>query len=380
MKILQVIPYFTPKRGGPVNGTYALSKELAHKGNDVTIITTDFEFDKNYAASLETVGVKIVPVKCVANIGLFLYSPAMKSWLEANLKNFDVIHMRDFRSYQNVVVERIAKRLKIPYIVQAHGSLPRIIEKQNLKKLYDWVWGYRILKNASKAIALTNSEVTQYKQMGVKDENIVIIPNGLDVEIFENLPKYGQFREKHGITTKLMVLYLGRIHKIKGIDLLIKSFSSFAKETSDAILVIAGPDAGYLPTLQKLAKKLNLEKKVLFVGPLYGRDKLEAYVDADVYVLPSIYEVFGLTLLEACACNTPVITTDRCGLADIINGQVGLVVPYNENALCRALSLILGDETMRQNFGKKGKLLVQEQFNLEKISKQLENLYQSISH
>jgi glycosyltransferase involved in cell wall biosynthesis len=288
--------------------------------------------------------------------------------------------MHNYRSYQNIIACASAKKHGIPFVLQPHGSLPKIVEKKTLKTLFDVFWGRKIINAASKIIAVSNTEVNQFKKFGVDPSKIVTIPNGLDLQKYSNLPPIGKFREKYGIKEKHMILYLGRIHKIKGIDLLIKSFNSFTKETNNAILVIAGPDAGYLRTLEKLAKELRIEKKILFTGPLYDMDKLEAYVDADVYVLPSIYEAFPVTLLEACACSTPVITTDRCGLADIIDGQAGLVVPYNENALCRALSLILGDEAMRQEFGKKGKLLVREQFNLEKISKQIETLYQSILH
>jgi glycosyltransferase involved in cell wall biosynthesis len=380
MQVLYILPFFTPSRGGSVEVPCQMAKSLSEKGHKITIVTTDFEFNKTYAASLEAYGVHIIAAKCVANLGLFLYSPSLKSWLNENVNKFDVVHMHNYRSYQNIIACASAKKHGIPFVLQPHGSLPKIVEKKTLKTLFDVFWGRKIINAASKIIAVSNTEVNQFKKFGVDPSKIVTIPNGLDLQKYSNLPPIGKFREKYGIKEKHMILYLGRIHKIKGIDLLIKSFNSFTKETNNAILVIAGPDAGYLRTLEKLAKELRIEKKILFTGPLYDMDKLEAYVDADVYVLPSIYEAFPVTLLEACACSTPVITTDRCGLADIIDGQAGLVVPYNENALCRALSLILGDEAMRQEFGKKGKLLVREQFNLEKISKQIETLYQSILH
>ncbi|GAI33437.1 unnamed protein product, partial [marine sediment metagenome] len=90
-------------------------------------------------------------------------------------------------------------------------------------------------------------------------------------------------------------------------------------DVSDTLLVFVGPDDGYLPALKKLVKELMIEEKVLFTGPLFGKEKLEAYVDADVYVLPSSYEIFGLTVLEACACGTPVVVTEACGLANWVD-------------------------------------------------------------
>jgi len=109
MKILQVIPFFTPARGGSVTVSYYLSKELSKSGHEVTIITTDFEFDEEYAKSIE--GVNVISFKCIANHGLFLYSPSMKKWLRDNINNFDVVHLHNFRSYQNNVVYKYAKKI-----------------------------------------------------------------------------------------------------------------------------------------------------------------------------------------------------------------------------------------------------------------------------
>ena len=123
--------------------------------------------------------------------------------------------------------------------------------------------------------------------------------------------------------------------------------------------------------------ELKISDKVLFTGPLYGEKKLEAYVDADVYVLPSVYETFPVSVLEACACGTPVIVTDRCGIADVIDGQVGLVVTYDKNQLQDALQRVLSDDQMRQRFGNGGKSLVREKSNWSKITELMESVYLS---
>ncbi len=113
-------------------------------------------------------------------------------------------------------------------------------------------------------------------------------------------------------------------------------------------------------------------------GPLYGREKLKAYVDADVFVNPRADEIFGLVFLEALACGTPVICSQGCGIADVINGQVGLAVPYDKGALCKAMLDMLYDNKKRQEFGQRGKLLVCQQFDWEKIGKQVEDIYNSM--
>jgi glycosyltransferase involved in cell wall biosynthesis len=127
--------------------------------------------------------------------------------------------------------------------------------------------------------------------------------------------------------------------------------------------------------MKRLISELGIEEKVLFTGPLYGIDKIEAYIDADVYILPSVYETFPVSVIEACACGTPVIVTDRCGIANIIDGQVGLAVPYDEDALGKAILDILSDTNKKREYGINGKLLAREKLNWSKIVEQIEAVY-----
>ena len=156
-----------------------------------------------------------------------------------------------------------------------------------MKWVYDVLFGYRLLRDASKVIALSTVEAEQYRAMGVPEEKIAIIPNGIDLTEYANLPLKGSFKKKFGIDEdEKIVLYLGRIHKIKGIDILVRAFAEIIEKLDDVKLVIVGPDDGYLGEIETQIKSLNIKNKVLIPGPLYGEDKLAAYVDADVYVLP----------------------------------------------------------------------------------------------
>ena len=122
-------------------------------------------------------------------------------------------------------------------------------------------------------------------------------------------------------------------------------------------------------------RELNVEDSITLTGPLYGTDKLVAYVDADVCVLPSVYEVFGITLIEALICGTPVIATDRCGVADWIKDRGGYVVPYDPTALRHALEMMLANESLRKEFGEQGRKLVLEQFTWSGTVDKVENIY-----
>ena len=385
MKILQVTKFFKPswESGGPARVVYEISKKLVERGHDVTVYTTDGFKSRLDVEKNKPVDVDGIRTYYFRNLSSYLtrtlllpipyYLPMVA---RKEIRDFDVIHIHECRNMPTVVTHHYAKKYNIPYILQAHGAVLPFFQKQRLKKYYDHAWGTAILKDASKVIALTKTEVEQYKKMGVDEDKIEIIPNGIDLSEYENLPKKGEFRDRYSISEdEKVILYLGRIHKIKGIDLLVKAFADLIKELDDVRLVIAGPDDGFLSTLEEQIEDLKIGDRILFTGPLYERDKLKAYVDADVYVLPSVYETFPVTVLEACACGTPVIVTGRCGIADIVDGKVGCVVGYDKDQLRDAIFKILSDEELRRRFGEEGERLVMEEFEWSAIIERIEKIY-----
>lgn len=384
MKILQVTPTFIRSRfGGITRVSYNLAKFLVKGGHDVTVYTTDINDrysripDANRVNNID--GINVHYFKNLSNLlaskRLFL-PKGLFTVTKREIKNFDVVHIHGYRDSPAVIIHYYAKRFGIPYVLQAHGSTTTFFHRGIPKRIFDKLWGYEILRDAAKLIALTRVEVKQYGSLGVSEDRIEIISNGVDLSEFDNLPQRGEFRKKYGLGgDQKIILYLGRINKIKGLDLLAGAFADLSTPVNDIKLVIVGPDDGYLSSLKKVVAALKISDKVIFIGPLFGQEKLEAYVDADVYVLPSYYEIFSLTVLEALACGTPVIVTDRCGIADVISGQTGLVVPYDKDQLRDALLHILADNKMRLEFGEKGKSLVREKFNWEKIAGQIESLY-----
>lgn len=376
MKILQVIPYFAPRWGGDVNVCYSLSKELNKLGHDVTIITTDFEYDSDYAQSLKNV--KVIPFRRVANLGMFLYSSGMKRWLRSNISEYDIVHLHSFRSYQNNIVSKYAKEFDVPYIVQPHGSLPRIVEKKGLKQLYDMVWGNGILEHASKIVAVSGNEVEQFRQAGIPDEKITVIPNGVNYISATSLPPAGQFRKQYGIHEKHIILYAGRVHKIKGIDFLIRAFNAFVQSWTgdDVALVIVGPDDGYQSVLEDLVEQLGLSANVKFIG--YMSPLAAAYQDADVLVYPSVYEIFGLVPFEALLCGTPVIVTDDCGCGEIIKeAECGYLVHYGDVAgLAETLRSALEHPDVNRGMVEAGRRYIEEHLAWESVVKQAEEMYE----
>lgn len=379
MNILQVIPYFNPMRGGVINVCVNLSKYLVMKGHKVSIITSDFEFDTNYAYSIEKLGIDVIPFHCSFNIGLFIYTPGLRDWLEAELTKYDIVHLHEFQSYQNNVIYPYSIKRGVPYVLQAHGLAPIIMNKSILKRMYNMKWGNDLLRNASRVIALTTREWNEYKEMGLAEDKIRLIPNGLDFSEYFMLPKKGTFREKYGINDdEKVILFLGRLHRIKGIDLLLESFVYILKEFPDAKLILAGPDYGELDNINRLIRKFSISKNVIIPGAIFGEDKLSAYIDADVFVLSSSYETFPLTILESCYCGTPVVMTNRCGLSDIVHNKMGLCVDFDSGQVRDSISILLRDEVLRSKFANYGKKIVKDIFNLEKIVTMYGNMYEEL--
>jgi glycosyltransferase involved in cell wall biosynthesis len=253
-----------------------------------------------------------------------------------------------------------------------------------VKWIYDAFFGYRLLKGASKVIALSNVEVEQYKAMGVPEENIAIIPNGIDLSEYAELPPKGAFKKKFNIPgDRKIILYLGRIHKTKGIDFLVKAYAYLKNEIDfkDALLVIAGPNDGYLNEIKSLVHNLGISNTVMFTGLLSEDDKVKAYVDSDVVVNVEPLNVYGLVPLEAAACSTPVIVSKTNAISEgVLKGKFGFSVKYGDIvSLASMMHRVLIDEELAENLGKNGRKYVLNNLGWNRIVEKYEKVYKEIS-
>ena len=379
MRILQVIPVFSAPFGGPVAVVRSISKELA-KRHEVTVYTTsaldqrsDFE-NRPFEDRLD--GYRVAYFPRIFKFSGFSVSPTMERALRETLSEYDVIHLHSWRHFQDLTVYYYAKRYGVPYLLQAHGSLPRIMAKQRLKWIYDTLFGYRLLRDASKVIALSQMEAEQYGEMGVPEEKVEIISNGINLSEYGDLPPKGSFKKKFGIDEdEKIVLYLGRIHESKGLNLLAVSFSIIVKKLENVRLVVVGPDDGHAATFSRLISDLGIAEKVLFTGFVEKRDKLAALVDGDVFVTPCFYG-FPVTFLEACLAGCPIVTTSN--ELDWIHDNVGYVVNNSPVALAKAISKILQDERTHERFRNNCKSAIKN-FDISTVTARLEDTYKSVT-
>lgn len=375
MKILQVFDCFSPQHGG---GTVALvsqiSKALMRKGHEVVIYTSDYELDQAYINSLN--GIKVYPFRCWSSLAGFYLIPDMIREVKRNLKEFDIIHMHCHRSFQNIIIHHHAQKYDIPYVLDTHGSTPRT-GKRWLKWLFDVAFGNRILRDASGFIAETEVGINEYKEFGVEQNKIVLITPPFPTEDFAQLPPLCNFRLKYNIKEKFIIMFLGRIHYIKGIDFLVESFHELSQDRNDVILIIVGSDDGYKSTLEDIIGKLNLSDKVLFAGFLSGSKKLEALVDADVLVQTSRYEQGAWAPFEAILCNTPIIVSSNSGAGeDVRKIDAGYLVEWgNKKELKDTMQKILNDPTEAMKKTQKAKEFIMENLSMQKNVEKYEKVY-----
>ncbi|MEK6589141.1 MAG: glycosyltransferase [Nitrospinota bacterium] len=397
MKILHIVPYFYPawSYGGTPKVVFELCRELVRKGHNITVYTTDV-FDKDKRLDIkrgegpgcqeaEVDGIKVKYFKNISNRIAFnqkvFLSPGMAIAFKKNLHHFDMVHLHEFRTLQNAAAYFYLTRYKIPYILSAHGSVLRIMEKGFLKGLFDISIGFKILKSMKRAVAVSKIEVGQYINMGVPEDKISLIPNGIDLSEFKNAGQLkGKFRGRYGLSDKKIILFIGRLNPIKGIDFLLNTFAILSREDKDTILVIAGPDDGYKKEIQKLLNLFKMNRRLLLIDGLYGEDKIAALVDADIFVYPSRHEIFGITPLEAIACQTPIVITENCGIADFLREvDGGIMVGYQDiSQLLKAIRNILNNREDAKNMTLRGHELIRKDFNWDSISEKTIGLYRSI--
>jgi len=227
----------------------------------------------------------------------------------------------------------------------------------------------------------TEAEKQDYLDTGLCFKKEVVIPNGIDAEDFSIKIKKNSFRKKFGIPkNKKIALFMGRLNWIKGFGLLIPAFAEVVKKEKNAVLIIAGGDeSGYGETVRKLVKECKLVSNVIFTGMLTGEDKIAAYSESDIFVLPSYSENFGMALAEAMLFGLPVITTKYVGIApDILKNKAGLIIDKDSEELTGAILNLLENKKLAEKIGENGKKLVKKEFLASIVADKFIELYNDI--
>lgn len=393
MRLLHVIPYYAPAwaYGGAVRAVTDLTRAQAAAGHRVYVLTTDtLNPRKRIDAREETIdGVQVTRVPNVSNAlraRLNLSTPiglrqTARRLIEAH--GIEVVHCHELRTVENLWLASLVNRLGMPLVLSPHGTLPHATGRQRIKQLWDRAFGRRLLPAFDTVIALTASETADARALwaasGVPlpDDRVAIVPNGVHLEDFDDLPDPAPFRARWGLGAGPVVLFLGRLHRRKGLQLLVPAFAQATGDQPGARLLIAGPDEGMRATLEALAGEHGVADRVVFTGMLAGADKLAALAAADLFALPAVGEGFSMAVLEAMACGLPVLLTPGCHFPEAAEAGAGLVVTREVDALRDALRDLLAELDRRAAMGRAARALVEAGYTWAGIVSQLEAVYRA---
>jgi glycosyltransferase involved in cell wall biosynthesis len=333
MKILRSIHTINPALGGPIESVRQSSAALTRRGHVVEIVSLDAPGDPWVRDSP-------VPVHALGpGRGGYGYAPRFSSWIKEHHGDYDAVIVHGIWQYNSFGVWRALAGTDTPYFVFPHGMLDpwfkRTYPLKHMKKLLYWPWGeYRVLRDAA-AVLFTSEEERRlaresFSLYACKEVvvNYGTAAPGVDPESARE-EFFGAFPKLRG---QRFFLFLGRLHEKKGCDLLIEAFAAVRNSSAGGApirLVLAGPcaDEKYLQRLQRLAAEATSDDgSITFTGMLSGNPKWGAFSAAEAFVLPSHQENFGIAVVEALACGTPVLISNQVNIwREIEADQAGYV-------------------------------------------------------
>jgi glycosyltransferase involved in cell wall biosynthesis len=384
MKMLHILPSYLPavRYGGPTFAVHGLCRALAARGHGVEVFTTNIDGPANSPVplgtpvSLDGVAIRYFSSKRMRRL---FWSPSLARALQAHIGRFDLVHLHSVFLWPTWAAARSARRNRVPYLISPRGMLVKeLIERRN--RLVKTAWLSLIerenLERAS-AIHLTSElEAQELSRFAWRLPRMEVIPNGIE-DIVARSAKDVSPDVLSIAAERPFVLFLGRISWKKGLDRLLEAFALARLPT----LVIVGPDDEQIvPHLLKIARNMRIADRVRFLPRIVlGADKDYLYDSAQQFVLPSLSENFGNTVLEAMQHGLPVVTTPDVGAANILrDASAGLVVPGDPLSLSGALRRLAESEHVARAMGESGRRHVAEHYSWAHIAAEMESLYVDI--
>ena len=362
MRVIHVVPAITEEASGPSYSVPRLCESLIGMGVDVRLAVLDWA---SMPVSLPYL--KIFPLGFgPRRLGV---SPKMRHWLKQEVTSgrVEIIHNHSLWMMPNVYPGNAVRDSRSRLVVSPRGTLSAWALGLNAlqKKIFWHVLQAPALRAAACFHATAESEYEDIRRLGFT-QPVCILPNGIDVPPLEETPKDG----------RRQLLFLGRIHPIKGVDVLLRAWHVVEHRFPDWDLHIAGPDnGGYLAEMQALAAQLRLER-VAFRGPLFGEEKLRAYRAASLFALPTHSENFGMTVAEALAAGTPAIVTKGAPWGGLEKQGAGWWIDIGVDPLVACLEQALATSpTQLAEMGRAGREWMIRDYSWERIGAQFSGVY-----
>jgi glycosyltransferase involved in cell wall biosynthesis len=360
------------KGGGTVERVLKLHKAL-NNIPDISshILSIDVGEDSNTGLPEN----EITQLPCL-NKRWYLPVPKLKV-VEELLMWADVVHITNHWTIINAWVYLLLRTMGKPYVVCPAGSLTIFGRSQLFKKIYHFIIGHRVIRNASAGIVVSEDETKDLMHSGLEPEFIYHIPNGVNESEYK-FDDPSLFRRTIGINTdESYLLFVGRLNKIKGPDILLNAFSEL-KNDIEHHLVFVGPDEGLRPLLEKIISHNDLEKRVHFVDFISGDLKSSAYHGADLLIVPSRREAMSIVALEAAITGTPVLLSNQCGFSALADAGGALEAEPTIGGLKNGLKNMLVSTGELNDMGELARLFVQKTFTWKKVAKQYVNVFSKL--
>ena len=394
MNVLHVIPSFAPRYGGPIVAAMGLTRELARRGHDVTVATTnvdgpgELDVPLERPVSMDGVDVWYFPIQ---RPRWYHFSAPMGRALRRLVRESDVVHIHSVFLWPTTVAAFWCRRLGVPYVVHVAGSLdpvslakryegPRASAASRTKKwLYLKTIGTRDLGGAA-ALHLT-SEVELESARRLRFSRGRFIPLGADAPPPAGVDDRASVNRQYpSLQGRKIVLFLARLHRIKGLDVLAAAAGALAEGRDDFSLVVAGSGAPeYEAEVRALFDRHGLSERSVFTGMVVGEDKWRLLRAADVFVLPSRHESSPVAVMEAMASGTPVVVSDEVGMhREVAEAGAGLVTTLDPADVAGAIGRVLDDPDAAARMGRAGEALAARRYSWERVATDVEALYEEV--
>ena len=373
-----------PVTGGPPMIAARFAAAQSALGCDLEIVSYRFpNAEARISAALktipnfETVKLEFLPPLTKAER---FFARGARRRLRPFLQRFYLVHLHGVWDPLIFGIAGLSEKLGKPYAVTLHGMLnPWSLGQSRLKKTIALALGYKRMLNHAAFLHYGNLDERRLTESLHLTPPATIVPNGIFLEEFDSLPEKGAFRAEHPeFAGAKLVLFLSRLHYQKGLDILADAFAIVAGEFPDARLIVAGPDDGARSDFESRVARLGITPRVHLVGPLYGPQKLAALGDCDCFCLPSRHEGFSVAVLEALACQAPVVITPGGHFPEVEESNSGILADLDAPAIAAGIAAMLRDPAAARQMGQNGRQLVISRFTWPQAARQLISTYREI--
>lgn len=375
MRLLHVIGTLNPAYGGPAEAIRQISSALTRMGHRIEVVTLDGVGDP-WVSGFPGVVHALGP-----SIGKYRYNKRLIPWLKIHSRDYHAVLVHGIWQFQSYGTWLAARSDSTPYFVFIHGALDpwfkRAYPLKHVKKWLYWPWAdYRVLRDAQAVLFTSDGErMLASRSFWLYQANDVVVDYGI---LDPGGDPHGQrehfFRNYPATRNKRLLLFLSRIHQKKGCDLLIEAFAKLAVRDRALHLVMAGPDQeGWQRKLVDLARTRGVEDRITWTGMLTGDMKWGAFHAAEVFVLPSHSENFGIVIAESLACGVPVLISNKVNIwREIVQDGAGFAEPDTLEGTVALLErwLCLSADELHQ-MRDRARVCYEDRFEIQQTAKKL---------